>query len=369
MTEQLSITYHLHCQPGESVEEKARDIGLEQTIELPHELAVRSGWLGYAGRVEDLEHLYGESYRAVLSYPGDAIGAELTQLLNLLFGNISLKDGIEITAIDWPESLLAALGGPGQGIAGIRDACRVPDRALLCTALKPMGLDAEALAGLSRAFALGGVDIIKDDHGLTNQPAAPFRERLPACQRAVEHANRETGRNTLYFPNVTAGRETLRERLDLAAEAGCRGVLVCPMLIGLEGMSWIRDQYGLAVMAHPSLTGSYFRPEHGLRPELLLGEIFRIAGADASIYPNVGGRFGFTASTCQAINDRLRGPLGELSPALPTVGGGVNVADIGHWLDRYGSDTIFLIGGSLYAQPDLTAAAASLIRELERCHG
>lgn len=365
MTERFSVTYHLHCQPGESVETKARDIGLEQTIELPFELASDADWLGYAGQVESLEHLYGETYCAVIEYPAEAISGELAQMLNLLFGNISLKDGIEVTAIDWPATLLADLGGPGHGIEGIRAACGIPHRALLCTALKPMGLDADELADIAHAFALGGVDIIKDDHGLANQPAAPFHERLSACQRAVQAANEATGGRSLYFPNVTAARGVMEKRLDLAAEAGCDGVLLCPMLTGLDTMAWIREQYGMAIMAHPSLTGSYFRPEHGIRPELLIGEIFRIAGADASIYPNVGGRFGFTATTCQAINQRLRAPLGDLRPALPTVGGGVNVADIGHWLDRYGSDTIFLIGGSLYAQDSITTAAATLIRELE----
>lgn len=368
MSEQLTVTYHLHCQPGESVETKARDIGLEQTIELPFELASNADWLGYAGRVESLEHLYGETYRAVLGYPPEAVSGELTQLLNLLFGNISLKDGIEVTAIDWPDSLLAELGGPGHGIDGVRAACDVTDRAMLCTALKPMGLDTGELADVAGAFALGGVDIIKDDHGLADQPAAPFTARLAACQRAVEEANDTTGGRSLYFPNVTAGRGTLEKRLTLAAEAGCQGVLLCPMLTGLDTLGWIRDQFGFAIMAHPSLTGSYFRPEHGIRPELLLGELFRVAGADASIYPNVGGRFGFTATTCQAINQRLRAPLGELRAALPTVGGGVNVSDIARWLERYGSDTIFLIGGSLYAQDDITDAAANLIRELEQDH-
>lgn len=368
MSAPLRITYHLHCAPGERVEEKARDIGLEQTVELPHELVARKDWLDYAGRVEVVEHLDADTYRAVLAYPAASVAGELTQLLNVLFGNISLKDGIEVIAIDWPPELLRCLGGPGHGIAGIRQACAVPRRALLCTALKPMGLDAQALAGLCRAFALGGVDIIKDDHGLTDQPAAPFRARLQACQQAVEQANAETGLASLYFPNVTAGREQLVERLELAAEAGCRGVLLCPMITGLETIGWIRQRYGLAVLAHPSLTGSFFRAEHGIRPELLLGELFRAAGADAVIYPNVGGRFGFTAGTCQTINERLRGPLGTLRPALPTVGGGVRVGETAHWLERYGSDTMFLIGGSLYQQPDITAAAAALIRELEQRH-
>ena len=39
-------------------------------------------------------------------------------------------------------------------------------RALTCSALKPQGLPAAALADLARRFAQGGIDYIKDDHGL-----------------------------------------------------------------------------------------------------------------------------------------------------------------------------------------------------------
>lgn len=369
MSEDLHVTYLLHCARDESPEAKACDIGLEQTVELPRELVEGTDREAYAGRVEGLERVDATVYRARIAYRPEAVAGELPQLLNVLFGNISLKDGIEIVDIGWPPQMLAAFGGPAHGIEGLRRAAGVSGRALLCTALKPMGHSAAALGSLCREFALGGVDLIKDDHGLANQPAAPFIERLAACQDAVERANAESGGRALYLPNVTAPRGVLEERVEAAARAGCRGVLICPMLTGIDAVAWIRDRHGLAVMAHPSLTGTHFRPGHGIRPELLLGELFRMAGADASIYPNVGGRFGFSLDTCQAINDRLRRPLGELNPALPTVGGGITVESIPGWSGRYGSDTIFLIGGGLYAQQNLRAASQALIEELERHHG
>ena len=42
------------------------------------------------------------------------------------------------------------------------------------------------------------------------------------------------------------------------------------------------------------------------------------------------------------------------------LGGGVDAAKLGEWIPRYGVDTIWLIGGSLYAQPDLRAAAREM---------
>jgi ribulose-bisphosphate carboxylase large chain len=92
-----------------------------------------------------------------------------------------------------------------------------------------------------------------------------------------------------------------------------------------------------------------------------LGDVFRVLGADGVIYPNVGGRFPFDDLTCQAINARLRGDLGNISPAFPAPGGGIDVKIVPHWLGLYGPDTILLIGGSLYGQDDLTRATRRLV--------
>ncbi|HEX4602132.1 MAG TPA: hypothetical protein VH116_12115, partial [Gemmatimonadales bacterium] len=70
---------------------------------------------------------------------------------------------------------------------------------------------------------------------------------------------------------------------------------------------------------------------------------------------------------CTAINDHLRRPLGALRPACPAPGGGMDATRVAHWLERYGADTMFLLGGSLYAQPDLTRAAQRLA-DLVRRH-
>jgi ribulose-bisphosphate carboxylase large chain len=142
-------------------------------------------------------------------------------------------------------------------------------------------------------------------------------------------------------------------------------VLVSPWLVGLDTLRQIRDTYGLAVLAHPALTGSLFARSTGIAPEVVLGDLFRIAGADAVIYPNSGGRFNFSLATCERINTHLRRPLGALRAAMPAPAGGMDVSRVGYWTRRYGSDTLVLIGGSLYAQGDLQRAAAALRAAVE----
>ncbi len=363
----LVVEYRLRCVAGESASAKAEGIALEQTVELAGDCvsdAIREEWVGEVLSLSELdEHLW----RCRIAYNPALAGEELSQLLNTLFGNISLKSGIFIENIEWPTAMLTAFGGPGYGIEGLRRHLGVPEGlSLTCTALKPVGLSPSGLAELAFAFACGGVDIIKDDHGIANQPGAPFRERLVACQAAIERANQQTGKRAVYFPNATAPARLLGERLAAARDAGCFGVLLSPWLCGIDSIRWARDEFGLAVMAHPALTGSYFQADHGLDPALVLGDLFRIAGADASIYPNAGGRFGFSVETCEAINHRLRRPLGGLRAAAPTPGGGMNVRDAPAWIERYGADTIVLIGGSLYAQGDVTAASKRLLTALGR---
>ena len=109
------------------------------------------------------------------------------------------------------------------GRAGLRELTGAADRPLLSTALKPMGLAPADLAELAYRFALGGIDLIKDDHGLTNQTFCPFEERLARCTEAVAKANRETGGRSIYLPNVTAAPEEMRRRARLANQAGAGG--------------------------------------------------------------------------------------------------------------------------------------------------
>ena len=72
------------------------------------------------------------------------------------------------------------------------------------------------------------------------------------------------------------------------------------------------------------------------------------------------GRFPISQEECRAIVDLAREPLDGIKPALPVVGGGVDVERVPHWLDEYGTDVMFLIGTSLYAQGDVQVAAERL---------
>ena len=50
----------------------------------------------------------------------------------------------------------------------------------------------------------------------------------------------------------------LEHRLRLVKRLGCRGALVSPLIVGPDTVNWIAEESGLALLAHPALSGSYF---------------------------------------------------------------------------------------------------------------
>ena len=365
--DRLVVTYELRCERDEDASALARAIAYEQTVEVPEDVVPPALAPSVVGRVEGMERTGKRRWRAALSYPEATVGRQVPQLLNVLFGNVSMQPGVRLVDIAWPAGLAAALPGPRFGIAGVRRLLpQAEGRALLCTALKPIGLTARELAGYARRFARGGVDLIKDDHGLADQESAPFAERVGRIQQAVSEAARETGRESLYLPHLTGHIEELPARLELLRREGVRGALVSPFLLGLDTLRWLASASGLVLLTHPTWSGTLFAPDHGIAPEVVHGDLLRRLGADAVTHVNAGGRFPVSVRSCEAIHARLRRPLPGVLPALPVVGGGVRVDTLPRWAGRYGTDTAFLVGGSLYQQPDVEAAARELVRVLER---
>jgi ribulose-bisphosphate carboxylase large chain len=86
-----------------------------------------------------------------------------------------------------------------------------------------------------------------------------------------------------------------------------------------------------------------------IAPPLLLGKLFRLFGADATIFPNAGGRFGYTPDICDGIVVAAREPWHSLAAMLPVPAGGMSVERVPEMRARFGDDTMLLIGGSLLA--------------------
>jgi ribulose-bisphosphate carboxylase large chain len=332
--------------------EKALSICIEQTVEFPVHL-VPAGDIRdqIVGHLETFGAASEGSYEAVISYAIETTGLELTQLLNVAYGNTSLQPGIRVERLEPCDSLLRQFQGPRFGRSGLRRLLGVPRRPILCTALKPMGLSCRMLAELAYQFALGGIDVIKDDHGLVDQSFAPFQERVERCAEAVARANAETGTQCVYVPNVTGPAAHVLDRARFARDCGAGGVLIAPGLAGFDIMRQLADdsELGLPVVCHPALLGSFVtRPREGISHYALFGQIMRLAGADAVIFPNYGGRFAFSRDDCLQIVAGATAAMGDIQASLPAAAGGIDLESIPNVLATYGREIMLLVGGGLH---------------------
>lgn len=362
----IIVTYRLACSADE-VESLSRDVALEQTVEVPDRLItcpkIRHE---IVGRVLEIMAVPGavNQFDVRIAYAEELAANNLGQLLNLLFGNISLKQKIRLKDVRWPEEYVNRFSGPNFGIDGLRAALGVYGRPLLATALKPKGSSPEHLARLARDFAAGGGDLVKDDHNLVEANFDDFRQRVEQCQTAVRYGVEQSGRPCWYLPNLSASGSELERRLEFLMNIGIRGVLVAPMLIGLDQLRHLTETYPLFYLAHPTFTGTFFHdPTHGIDPGILLGSLFRLAGCDGTIFPNCGGRFAFTDGECLQIAEHARRPLGNVAGSWPAPAGGMSFASLPVMSQMFGADAIYLIGGALLSDSQDLAASTARFRQ------
>src|SRR5271155_4531693 len=204
----LRVTYHVTASNQPDLDARVESLLLEQTVELPR-AALRDPFVleNIVGRLVSIKTIGAEKHAVTIDFPISATADDPAQFLNVLFGNSSIQEHVALanfklpSSKEWPRRE-QALPGPQFGIAGLRNITDVHDRPLTSTALKPIGLTIERIGLLCGLFASAGIDIIKDDHGLADQSFHPFKDRVRACQRAVRAANRISGRQAIYVPNL-----------------------------------------------------------------------------------------------------------------------------------------------------------------------
>jgi len=336
----------------------AQALALEQSVETPLE-AVRDAYVAgeIVARVGDIVEREPGVFDVRVALAEATTGGDVAQTVNMLFGNSSLHPHVELVDAVFPDSLAARFGGPRFGIAGLRKRLGVHGRPLTCAALKPQGLPVDRLAALCETFARGGIDVIKDDHGLADQAYSPFADRVQACQRVVSLVSRETGRHILYAPSLVGSPRALVEQARIVRDQGVGMVLLAPALIGMPVFhELVREQLDVPVLAHPAYAGAA-----RVAPPLLLGKLFRSMGADAVIHPSYGGRFAYSEALCRDLADALRGPLHGMPAALPVPAGGMTVERVPELVSFYGHDAMLLIGGSLLASDDVAGRTRAFV--------
>lgn len=362
--ERFAVSYRILGSERE-VLDKARNLCVEQTVEFPAQHidceTIQSDIIGKIENVSDMENGW---FRVTVSYAEEIAGEDFPQFLNVLFGNSSILPDITLERVDLSPGLKKLFTGPRYGVEGLREKLKAKDRPFTFSALKPMGLPPKALAELAYNLALGGIDLIKDDHGLMNQPFAPYRERVQAVTEAVSRANQETGGHTAYIPNISGSCRDMADRVKLAEDCGAGGVMLAPGLVGFDMFYSVSQSTKLIVVGHPAFIGANIdRGRGGIDCACLIGQLPRLAGADIMVFPNFGGRFSLTQEQCRRISDMAREDIGGVKPMVPCPAGGMTVEKVEMMRQFYGQDVALLIGGSLLTQPGSLADNCRIFKD------
>lgn len=333
----VSVTYHVRSGAAD-IAARAQGIAVEQSVEMPlaaiDDPAVLSG---IVGQVEDIADLGDSLFSVRISLALATIGEDAGQLANMLFGNTSLQEDVTLADVALPDALIARFARPRYRIPRLRRTLGAPHRALTASALKPQGLPPDRLGKLAERLALGCLDVIKDDHGLAEQRYSPFPDRIRHVTAGIARAISQTGHQTQYVPSLTGNLDQLREQATIVRDTGLTCIMIAPMIAGLPALQALATEFpDLTIFAHPALGGLR------IAPDLLIGKLFPMLGADAVIFPSFGGRFGYSQATCQRLAENTRS-----FGAIPVPAGGMTLARTEEILDFYGPDTMLLIGGNL----------------------
>ena len=249
--------YHVRCDAG-SIADRACAIAVEQSVEMPlaaiDDDYVRSH---IVGQIEAVEEKADGLFEVRIALAVATVGQDAGQLINMLFGNTSIHEDTILYDVELPRYLVTAFGGPRHGLHELRRRAGAPSRAMTCSALKPQGLPAEKLADLARRFAAGGIDYIKDDHGLADQAYSPFAARVEAVASALRTADRPNARPARYVPSLSGDLDAMRAQIAGARSAGIDTVMVAPMIMGFANFfTLVRENRDIAFFAHPSMAGA-----------------------------------------------------------------------------------------------------------------
>lgn len=132
---------------------------------------------------------YGKNWIKI-RWPKRNFGKEgVNYLLSVLMGgqcDIDLIEQCRLTEVDLSK-IERRFPTPRYGVEGIRKALGVYGRPLIGGILKPkIGMTPQQAADVAKQMADGGVDFIKEDEILADQPWCPMKKRLPLVAEALE---------------------------------------------------------------------------------------------------------------------------------------------------------------------------------------
>lgn len=310
----------------------------------------------------------GERYADItIAYPDVNFSRDIPALLVTVFGKLSMDGAIKLIDLQPSADFLGAFPGPKFGISGVRELLGVHDRPLVMSIFKSVvGYDLPELREQFLQQALGGVDLIKDDEILFDNPLTPLELRVRTCIEAARQAEQTTGQKLIYFTNLTGPTSLLRDHAKRAIEAGANGLLFNVLSYGYDALAELATDPNISVpiAAHPALAGAFYSaPHHGIAAPLLLGKLMRIAGADLSLFPSPYGSVVMPKAENLAVRDALLSDELPQRKVFPVPSAGIHPGLTPLILSDFGLDTVVNAGGGVHGHPLGAAAGGQAFRQ------
>ncbi|MBB6636761.1 2,3-diketo-5-methylthiopentyl-1-phosphate enolase [Cohnella thailandensis] len=310
----------------------------------------------------------GERYADItIAYPDLNFSKDLPALLVTTFGKLSMDGRIKLLDLNPSSDFLSAFSGPKFGMQGVREKLGITDRPLLMSIFKSViGYDLPNLREQFLQQALGGVDLIKDDEILFENPLTPLEKRVETCVDAAREAEKVTGQKLIYFTNLTGPTSKLRENARRAIDAGANGLLFNVLSYGYDAMAELvaDPSINVPIAAHPAMAGAFYpSPHHGIAAPLLLGKLIRIAGADLSLFPSPYGSVVMPKEENLAVQAALLDPSLPLKAAFPVPSAGIHPGLVPLIMRDFGEAVVVNAGGGVHGHAHGAAAGGRAFRQ------
>lgn len=321
----------------------------------------------HKGEVISVQEISDDQGLITISYPAVNFSADIPAILTTVFGKLSLDGEVKLVDLDLTPELAQRFPGPAFGNLGVRNLLEVSDRPLLMSIFKGiLGRDLSFFKQQLRVQSLGGVDIVKDDEILFDNPATPFEQRIDIAKKVLRETEKETGETTLYAVNLSGRSTELLEKAKKAVHLGANALLFNVFTYGLDTLQTLAEDKDIHVpiLAHPSFGGAITAsPTYGVSAPLWYGKLLRAAGADLVLFPSPYGNVALAKEAALGIAQELTLPHDTWKRALPVPSAGIHPALVPKLIEDFGTNGVINAGGGVHGHPDGAMAGGKAFRQ------
>lgn len=300
--------------------------------------------------------------RFSIRYPLHNVTPDFSSILTTTFGKLSLDPGVQLVDLSLPEELAPDFPGAAFGVEGVRDILRVHNRPLAMSIFKGViGRDLDFLVTQLRDQFAGGIDLVKDDEILYDNPLTPSLERARVGASVIREHQETTGRSVLYAVTLSGPVFTLCDQAKRLIEAGATALLFNVYTYGLDALRELAKdpEIHVPILAHPAFAGAL---TGSIRHSLLFGKLIRLAGADLTLFPSPYGSLSTPKDEAQQIQTYATEPHWT-KPILTVPSAGIHPGLVPDLIRDFGSDVVINAGGGIHGHPDGAAAGARAFRQ------